>query len=79
MQCFPEAAEHKDSDRAQCVLFVELITWRMLQSLLRLLASEEEKSADAEQLDVSLQKLPWAQLEEKTMLVQFHSFLMKFN
>ena len=51
----------------------------MLQSLLRLLASEEEKSADAEQLDVSLQKLPWAQLEEKTMLVQFHSFLMKFN
>ena len=51
----------------------------MLQSLLRLLANEEEESADAEQLDVSLQTLPWAQLGEKTVLVQFHSFLMKFN
>ena len=32
----------------------------MLQSLSRLLANEEEESAAAEQLDVSLQTLPWA-------------------
>ena len=51
----------------------------MLQSLLRLLATEEEESADAEQLDVSLQTLPWAPLGDETIFVQFHGFLMKFN
>ena len=40
----------------------------MLQSLLRLLANEEEESVAAEQLDVSLPTLSWDHLRDVTNL-----------
>ena len=46
------------------LLVIQLITITMLQSLLRLLANEEEESVAAEQLDVSLPTLSWDQLRD---------------
>ena len=46
------------------LLVIQLIPITMLQSLLRLLANEEEESVAAEQLDVSLPTLSWDQLRD---------------
>ena len=58
------------------LLVIQLITITMLQSLLRLLANEEEESVAAEQLDVSLPTLSWDQLRDVTNQLLWFIFMV---